>query len=162
MLGNTIGHLRSENDDRVTQAALRLGLLLERHRFCRAGGHGTLGDVERLFGGHAHLELSDSDAEHVLQGLLAHVEDRDSRANPAVIWAIGKAHNNLEAIERVAELAERILADLDHADLLYQALAVVSVCATDRHKPLLIRAARECTGESAELARNVLAMRHWS
>lgn len=159
-LSDTITQLQTGAEAEVTTAATRLGLLLERARF-RRRGTGTLGDVDAMLGDLADTDLSDADLQEVLAGLRRHLDERGLRANPTVIWAIGKAHDRgFSAL--VADLAARALDQPELSDLAYQALVALAAVSPGSHKDLFVRAAHDAVGEPAQFAAQQVSIHGWS
>lgn len=159
-LSETISLLAAEDEGQVEKAAIRLGLLLERSRF-RRRGEGTLGDVDDLLGDLAGVDLARSDEETTMLALRAHVAERDVRANPTVVWAIGKAMDGA-AIDELADLVTRALENDHTVDLVYQALVTIAAVAPGSHEELFLRASMETDNAAADFARQQVALHGWS
>jgi len=160
LLSDTISFLRSDSETEVTQAATRLGLLLERGRF-RRRGTGTLGDVDAILGDLVDTVLSPADEVDVLIGLRAHLGERGPRANPTVIWAIGKALDE-ESLGLVADVAAQAMDDPEQGDVVRQALVTISATAPGAYKDLFLRASREAAGDLADFAAQQVSIHGWS
>jgi hypothetical protein len=150
-----MGRIR-EGGDGAQEAALTLGLLIERERVHRSLGDD--GGVAVILGEDlAAQRLSESELESATEELIAYVAERPT-PHPMAVWALTKTYDS-RAGTPLAELLERILGDADREHLAYQALVGLANLGDDRFLQVIRRAARDGHGKVGETAREYLHAR---
>lgn len=103
--------------DDVQEAALALGLLVEREKTRRVGDDG----IEEALGAElAQRRLSPAEVDCVVEQLLAYLREADS-PHPMTVWALTKSYDE-RIVPVLLELLERDLLDPDRETLCHYAL----------------------------------------
>jgi hypothetical protein len=149
--------VRSGDAERVEDAAVVLGLLLERDVFSRRSG-GDLGDVAVVLGDHATTVLSDADVTAAVDALCDSARAGGVDVVPAVLWALGKSQAP-EAVLAARDVLVAVLDEPGRERTAYQALAVVLDLGDGEDEPLVRRIAGEDRGDLSDLAKSWLRLR---
>jgi hypothetical protein len=143
----------SEPGQAGDQAALALGLLIERERVRRPAGdddgiRAVLGD--RL----ADRRLMAAEVDRAIAGLARYI-DETTRPGSTAVWALGKSYDERFA-PTLLRLLDRALDDESMEETAYEALGALINSKADVARDAVVRAAETGHGRVRDLARGYL------
>ena len=140
-------------DEDVYEAALTLGLLIERERARRPAGDD--GGVRAILGEKwAKQRLSEKELDHAV-GQLIDYTNQAAEPHPMAVWALTKSHD-LRTLDCFIGLLDRILSDPAREHLAYQALIGTTIFYNSRSLAVIRRAAEQGHGLVKETAAHYL------
>jgi hypothetical protein len=140
-------------DGSAHQAALTLGLLIEREGVRRPAGDD--GGIRMILGKKwARRRLSEEELKYVVDQLIDYT-NKAAEPDPMVVWALTKSHD-VRTLECFIDLLYRVLTDPEREHLAYQALiGLTSFYTADSHAAIR-RAAEQGHGLVKETATRYL------
>jgi hypothetical protein len=135
-------------DESAHEAALTLGLLIERERVRRPAGDGGL----RMILGEkwAKRKLSEMELNHAVDRLIDYT-NQTAEPHPMAVWALTKSHE-VRTLDCFIGLLDRVLSDPAKEHLAYQALIGTTSFYNSRSLAAIRRAAVEGHGLVKETA----------
>lgn len=141
--------------ENAQEAALTLGLLIERERVHRPAGDD--GGLRTILGEKwAKRRLSEKELKHAVDRLTDYV-NQTAVPHPMAVWALTKSHD-VETLGCFIGLLDRILSDPSHEHLAYQALIGITSFYNPRSLAAIRRAATEGHGLVKESAARYLQL----
>lgn len=136
-------------DGSAQEAALTLGLLIERERVRRPAGDD--GGVRKILGEKwAKRRLSEKQLTEVVDRLIGYVNDT-TEPHPMAVWALTKSHD-VRALDCFIGLLDRIVSDPAREHLAYQALIGITTFFTPSSLAAIRQAAEQGQGLLKETA----------
>jgi len=127
------------------EAALILGLLIEREKV----QHPTPGDdggIREIIGDElAHQRLSETDLKTVVDEIIAYISDETLFPHPMAVWALTKSYEP-RILPHLIRLLDRIVEDPNQENLAYQTLlGIINIGIPSSNRDLSIAAIRKAS-----------------
>ncbi|MEW5860624.1 MAG: hypothetical protein AB1861_25160 [Cyanobacteriota bacterium] len=147
MLVKELTQALRRTDAEAHEAALMLGLLIEREKV----QHPTPGDdggIREILGDElANQRLSETDLKSVIDEMIAYISDETLLPHPMAVWALTKSYEQ-RILPHLIRLLDRIVGDPNQENLAYQTLlGIINIGIPSSNRELYIAAIRKAADQ---------------
>ncbi|HLP87236.1 MAG TPA: hypothetical protein VK184_01350 [Nostocaceae cyanobacterium] len=139
-----------KTDTEAHEAALTLGLLIERERV-NYFPSGTDGGIQKILGDQfANYRLSETYIKNIIDEMLSYINDESLVPHAMVVWALTKSYEE-RILPHLIRLFDRVIKDPNQENLAYQTLlGIINIGLPSSYRELSISVIRKAAKQGHE------------